>query len=120
MEWGEMGWGGVERHMVADGRAVLLLQLLGARNTDLARHNPKLAPPKLARLEAHLNTLCNERLMQIIRAGAVSQGRPRQLRAILLVKGFRRQSHGPCNKTGDTLIRSGYGCESVISYDDIL
>ena len=41
---------------VADGRAVLLLQLRGARNTDPARHNPILAPPKLARLVTDLDT----------------------------------------------------------------
>ena len=30
----------------------------------------------------------------------------------VLVKGFRRQSHYPCKKTGDALIHNGYGCDS--------
>merc|ERR1712122_135178 len=77
---------------VADGRAVLLLQLRGARNTDRARRNPILGPPSPARPETDLDTLCTEHLMQKIRAAAVSQGRPRQLWAKLLVEGLRRQS----------------------------
>ena len=33
--------------------------IFGASNTDLARHNPILAPPKLARLVIDLDTFCN-------------------------------------------------------------
>ena len=59
-------------------------------------------------LVTDLDTLCIERLMQIIRAAAVSQGRPRQLWAILLVKGFRRQSHDPSKMTTDVTMISDF------------